>query len=162
MEAENKIKLLKDELRNEEMKLVLLKKLRQSQQMKENISIVPINNANTSQPVPPSTHPVSSKLSSTNTAHRSSSAHHKPPTTPPVPPLLRGVSYQVSYQFSFLNTCKRTWTRSRRSNEIDAIRNYFFTRNYLRCEIFRRRKPNLSKRSYQLPVGGNSKMENAF
>lgn len=93
MEAEKKIKLLKDELRNEEMKLVLLKKLRQSQQMKENISIVPISNPNISQPVPPSSHSSSNKLSSSNAAHRSSSVHHsKPATTPPVPPLLRGVS----------------------------------------------------------------------
>lgn len=91
MEAEKKIKILKDELRNEEMKLVLLKKLRQSQQMKENISILPINNANVSQPVPPS-HSNSNKVSS-NSAHRSPSAHHsKSSTTPPVPPLLKGVS----------------------------------------------------------------------
>lgn len=92
MEAEKKIRLLKDELRNEEMKLVLLKKLRQSQQMKENISIVPIPNTNIGQPVPP-THNLSNKLPSNNAAHRSSSVHHnKPPSAPPVPPLLRGVS----------------------------------------------------------------------
>ena len=101
MEAEKKIRLLKDELRNEEMKLVLLKKLRQSQQMKENISIVPITNASIGQPVPPS-HNLPNKLSSNNVAHRSSSMHHsKPPSTPPVPPLLRGVSLKVNEYFFF-------------------------------------------------------------
>lgn len=92
MEAEKRIKLLKDELRNEEMKLVLLKKLRQSQQMKENISIMPVNN-NINQPVPAS-HPNINKIISSSSVHRSSSVHHnnKPSTTPPVPPLLRGVS----------------------------------------------------------------------
>lgn len=97
MEAEKKIRLLKDELRNEEMKLVLLKKLRQSQQMKENISIVPITNTSIGQPVPPS-HNLTNKLSPNNAAHRSSTSmhHNKPPSTPPVPPLLRGVSAQVN------------------------------------------------------------------
>ncbi len=96
MEAEKKIKLLKDELRNEEMKLVLLKKLRQSQQMKENISILPVNNSNNiSQPAVTPSHPLTNKLSSSNSTQRSSSAHHtsKPSSvTPNVPPLLRGVS----------------------------------------------------------------------
>lgn len=92
MEVERKIKVLKEELRNEEMKLVLLKKLRQSQQMKENISIFPVNNVSVSQPVPPS-HPTSLKVSSSS-MHRSPSNHCSKPssTMPPVPPLLKGVS----------------------------------------------------------------------
>ncbi|XP_046999895.1 transcriptional repressor p66-alpha isoform X1 [Schistocerca americana] len=40
-ERERTLRKLREELRNEEMKLVLLKKLRQSQQMKENIAVVP-------------------------------------------------------------------------------------------------------------------------
>lgn len=40
-EREKLVRLLRDELRNEEMTLVLLKKLRQSQQMKENIAVAP-------------------------------------------------------------------------------------------------------------------------
>lgn len=93
LELEKQIKVLKNELRNEEMKLILLKKLRQSQQMKENISILPVNNANASQPAAPPSHS-SSTMKTSNSAHRSSTTHHsKPsPTTPPVPPLLRGVS----------------------------------------------------------------------
>lgn len=92
LELEKQIKVLKNELRNEEMKLILLKKLRQSQQMKENISILPVNNANVSQTAPPSHS--SSTIKTSNSAHRSSTTHpSKPlPTTPPVPPLLRGVS----------------------------------------------------------------------
>ncbi|XP_065333265.1 transcriptional repressor p66-alpha isoform X1 [Cloeon dipterum] len=38
---ERLIRNLREELRNEEMKLVLLKKLKQSQQMKENIAVIP-------------------------------------------------------------------------------------------------------------------------
>lgn len=40
-ERERMLRKLREELRNEEMKLVLLKKLRQSQQMKENIAVTP-------------------------------------------------------------------------------------------------------------------------
>ena len=40
-ERERGLRKLREELRNEEMKLVLLKKLKQSQQMKENIAVVP-------------------------------------------------------------------------------------------------------------------------
>ena len=104
MQAEKKIKILKEELRNEEMKLVLLKKLRQSQQMmKENISLLPVsNNSNNvpNQPGPPSSHAVSiSKVSATNASpghFRSSNVSHhsgSKSTTPPVPPLLKGVSF---------------------------------------------------------------------
>ncbi|XP_039277244.1 transcriptional repressor p66-beta isoform X2 [Nilaparvata lugens] len=47
LEREKVVRRAQEELRNEEMKLVLLKKLRQSQQMKENIAVVPPNaNAN--------------------------------------------------------------------------------------------------------------------
>jgi transcriptional repressor p66 len=40
VEKERLIRKLREELRNEEMKLVLLKKLKQSQQMKENIAVM--------------------------------------------------------------------------------------------------------------------------
>lgn len=40
IEKERLIRKLREELRNEEMKLVLLKKLKQSQQMKENIAVM--------------------------------------------------------------------------------------------------------------------------
>jgi len=40
-ERERTLRKLREELRNEEMKLVLLKKLKQSQQMKENIAVAP-------------------------------------------------------------------------------------------------------------------------
>lgn len=40
-ERERNLRKLREELRSEEMKLVLLKKLRQSQQLKENIAAVP-------------------------------------------------------------------------------------------------------------------------
>lgn len=40
-ERERTLRKLREELRSEEMKLVLLKKLRQSQQLKENIAAVP-------------------------------------------------------------------------------------------------------------------------
>lgn len=44
-ERERMLRKLREELRNEEMKLVLLKKLRQSQQMKENIAVTPSSGA---------------------------------------------------------------------------------------------------------------------
>ncbi|XP_014285244.1 transcriptional repressor p66-beta [Halyomorpha halys] len=48
LEREKIVRKLRDELRNEEMTLVLLKKLRQSHQMKENIAVVaPCNNNQT-------------------------------------------------------------------------------------------------------------------
>lgn len=40
-ERERNLRKLREDLRSEEMKLVLLKKLRQSQQLKENIASVP-------------------------------------------------------------------------------------------------------------------------
>lgn len=40
-ERERMLRKLREELKSEEMKLVLLKKLRQSQQLKENIAAVP-------------------------------------------------------------------------------------------------------------------------
>lgn len=40
-ERQRMLRKLREELRSEEMKLVLLKKLRQSQQLKENIAAVP-------------------------------------------------------------------------------------------------------------------------
>lgn len=69
LEREKIVRKLRDELRNEEMTLVLLKKLRQSHQMKENIAVVaPCNNNQTpvqgpvhAKPTPPrsSSKPVS-------------------------------------------------------------------------------------------------------
>ncbi|KAJ9599621.1 hypothetical protein L9F63_026530, partial [Diploptera punctata] len=51
-ERERGLRKLREELRNEEMKLVLLKKLRQSQQMKENIAVVPPTSQQPSSKVP--------------------------------------------------------------------------------------------------------------
>ncbi|KAG8278331.1 negative regulation of transcription, DNA-templated [Homalodisca vitripennis] len=70
LERERVVRRLREELRNEEMKLVLLKKLRQSQQMKENIAVVPPTTA----AAPPAPSPQPSK---------------PPVTAPPPPPLLR-------------------------------------------------------------------------
>ena len=75
LERERIVRKLRDELRNEEMTLVLLKKLRQSHQMKENIAVVaPCNNNQTSaqgqavqaKPAPPRS---SSKPSSQPSLH---------------------------------------------------------------------------------------------
>ncbi|RWR99270.1 Transcriptional repressor p66 alpha-like protein, partial [Dinothrombium tinctorium] len=66
-EKERQIKRLKAELRNEEMKLVLLKKIRQSQLMKENISAVTNGTASMGPTVTPSV-PSPAKLASNRTA----------------------------------------------------------------------------------------------
>lgn len=120
-ERERMLRKLKEELRNEEMKLVLLKKLRQSQQMKENIAVAPSSGASqTSCPsaVPPPAgtkvlpgmvKPTTSTLIpgttidrvpsaahshshlNTTQAHSLARNHHKQPT-PNVPlPVSRGV-----------------------------------------------------------------------
>ncbi|XP_008474311.1 transcriptional repressor p66-beta [Diaphorina citri] len=63
-DRERLVRILRDELRNEEMTLVLLKKLRQSQQMKENIAVAPptgnaqvTGSALTKAPVTPTVNP---------------------------------------------------------------------------------------------------------
>ncbi|KAK0167878.1 hypothetical protein PV327_001733 [Microctonus hyperodae] len=71
-ERERTLRKLREELRSEEMKLVLLKKLRQSQQLKENIAAVP---------------KVSSKLPPPVTVQQTPHSHR---TTKAPPPLLRG------------------------------------------------------------------------
>ncbi|XP_063984706.1 transcriptional repressor p66-alpha isoform X3 [Diachasmimorpha longicaudata] len=71
-ERERTLRKLREELRSEEMKLVLLKKLRQSQQLKENIAAVP----KTANKLPP---PVTIQP-----------APHSHRTTKAPPPLLRG------------------------------------------------------------------------
>nr|CAD7445897.1 unnamed protein product [Timema bartmani] len=91
-ERERGLRKLREELRNEEMKLVLLKKLRQSQQMKENIAVVPPGQ----QPQLPKVTPPSGKLP----APPQQQQQQQPPPPPlvranhtkqpVVPPLLRG------------------------------------------------------------------------
>lgn len=95
-EKEKLLRKLREELRNEEMKLVLLKKLRQSQQMKENIAVLPTSHQQTPtkgsstgklpppQQVPP-------PLLRGGSGHKSST----------VPSLLRGVSESFFYSHSF-------------------------------------------------------------
>ncbi|XP_075216231.1 transcriptional repressor p66-beta simjang isoform X2 [Lycorma delicatula] len=75
-EREKLVRRAQEELRNEEMKLVLLKKLRQSQQMKENIAVVPPSTTPQTPPVQPQPpqHNLSNKI---------------PSAVPPPPPLLR-------------------------------------------------------------------------
>lgn len=84
-EKEKLLRKLREDLRNEEMKLVLLKKLRQSQ-MKENIAILPTphqqsSNKTTNTGKLPPPQQVPPPLIRGNSAHKSTS----------VPPLLRGV-----------------------------------------------------------------------
>lgn len=79
-EKERVLRKLREELRNEEMKLVLLKKLKQSQQMKENIAVLPTSHGSSASkklPPPQSAPPPLMRVS-------------KPASG--VPPLLRGVS----------------------------------------------------------------------
>ncbi|XP_066601460.1 transcriptional repressor p66-beta isoform X2 [Prorops nasuta] len=71
-ERERTLRKLREELRSEEMKLVLLKKLRQSQQLKENIATVPKVPSKLPPPVP---------VPQISHSHRSSKAP---------PPLLKG------------------------------------------------------------------------
>lgn len=73
------LRKLREELRNEEMKLVLLKKLKQSQQMKENIAVLPATHGA----------PASKKLPPPQSAPPPLMRTSKPASS--VPPLLRGV-----------------------------------------------------------------------
>ena len=123
------LRKLREELRNEEMKLVLLKKLRQSQQMKENIAVTPSAAQSTAQspaaPPPAGTKvlpgmvkPTTSTLTSgatvdrlpaaahshshsnTTQAHSLARNHHKQPS-PNVPlPISRGVLNLFSPMFT--------------------------------------------------------------
>lgn len=65
-ERERTLRKLKEQLRNEEMKLVLLKKLHQSQQMKENLYIAPGS----------SNHATNNSNSSPGAINNNSSSHH--------------------------------------------------------------------------------------
>lgn len=56
------LRKLREELRNEEMKLVLLKKLRQSQQMKENIAVAPSSATSQSSSIPAVPPPAGTKV----------------------------------------------------------------------------------------------------
>ncbi|XP_076356063.1 transcriptional repressor p66-beta-like [Tachypleus tridentatus] len=67
-EKEKKLHKLREELRNEEMKLVLLKKLRQSQTVKENM--------NTAQPVPGKIAPSAGRSIQSNSGHSVEQGHH--------------------------------------------------------------------------------------
>lgn len=88
------VRRLREELRNEEMKLVLLKKLRQSQQMKENIAVVPPTTAVPAlqaSPTPPQSKPVNAAPPPPPAMRNS----HSKPSSNAVPHLLRGVSISL-------------------------------------------------------------------
>ncbi|XP_018906953.2 transcriptional repressor p66-beta isoform X2 [Bemisia tabaci] len=93
-DRERFVRKLRDELRNEEMTLVLLKKLRQSQQMKENIAVAPTTNAQTPVLPPNIKLPASSSLQITATQPtpppQARPSHQTSKTSTPVPPLIRG------------------------------------------------------------------------
>ncbi|RZF41574.1 hypothetical protein LSTR_LSTR000288 [Laodelphax striatellus] len=87
LEREKVVRRAQEELRNEEMKLVLLKKLRQSQQMKENIAVVP-----------PTTNAATAPAAAAGTQQQQQQGGGKLPSSvaagaavqpPPPPPLLR-------------------------------------------------------------------------
>lgn len=105
-EFEKKIKFLKEELRNEEMKLIVLKKLRLSQLLKENIPILQVNHPNVTRPSPAS-HSVSNQLSSS--AHRSSPTPQNKPSSviSSVLPLLKGVSKLIICMINFRRSLKK-------------------------------------------------------
>lgn len=91
LERERLVRRLREELRNEEMKLVLLKKLRQSQQMKENIAVVPPTTAvpaMQASPTPQQSKPVNAAPPPPPAMRNS----HSKPSSNAVPHLLRGVS----------------------------------------------------------------------
>lgn len=90
-EKERVLRKLREELRNEEMKLVLLKKLKQSQQMKENIAVLPASHGSSA----------SKKLPPPQSAPPPLMRASKPASG--VPPLLRGVSR------NFLLTCFKAY-----------------------------------------------------
>lgn len=111
-QRERGLRRLREELRAEEMKLVLLKKLRQSQQLKENLATVPPVNPITVLPPPtvlpsglsitPTTVKISSKTQQPQAAHTRHTSNNssisisatnsssKPTNLSHVPPLLRG------------------------------------------------------------------------
>lgn len=101
-QRERGLRRLREELRAEEMKLVLLKKLRQSQQLKENVAVVPP--VVPTQALPPTGLPSGLSITPTTVkeplkgqqpqnAHVRHSSSQKPPGAPTaVPSLLRGVS----------------------------------------------------------------------
>jgi hypothetical protein len=93
-ERERGLRKLREELRNEEMKLVLLKKLRQSQQMKENIAVVPPSQQPSSKVPPPGKLPPPPQQQPPPPLVRTN--HTKQPVPNIIPPLLRGVSLVVS------------------------------------------------------------------
>ncbi|BES90478.1 GATA zinc finger domain containing 2B [Nesidiocoris tenuis] len=108
--AQDKVRKLRDQLRNEEMTLVLLKKLRQSYQIKENVAVVAPCSTATSlttppKPVTPRTTTKQHLLSTPNVHHllrtpvvsqRASPAAHPPP--PPLTIPNRNLSTTVQPQ----------------------------------------------------------------
>lgn len=121
-QRERGLRRLREELRAEEMKLVLLKKLRQSQQLKENVAVVPP--AVPQQALPTtglpsglSITPTTVKVPSTKgpqpqVAHSRHNTNQKPSGPNQVPSMLRGVctinvsfKYQVS-QFTIISSCQ--------------------------------------------------------
>lgn len=109
-QRERGLRRLREELRAEEMKLVLLKKLRQSQQLKENVAVVPP--AVPQQALPTtglpsglSITPTTVKVPSTKgpqpqVAHSRHNTNQKPSGPNQVPSMLRGVcTINVSFKY---------------------------------------------------------------
>ena len=95
-ERERGLRKLREELRNEEMKLVLLKKLRQSQQMKENIAVVPPSQQQSSK-VPPPGKVLPPPQQTPPPPLMRSHPGSKQNSPNVIPPLLRGVSSFSSF-----------------------------------------------------------------
>lgn len=110
-QRERGLRRLREELRAEEMKLVLLKKLRQSQQLKENVAVVPP--AIPQQALPPtglpsglSITPTTVKVPSTKgqpPVHPRHNNNHKPSVPGQVSSLLRGVNLLRLFVYLSIN-----------------------------------------------------------
>lgn len=102
-ERERGLRKLREELRNEEMKLVLLKKLRQSQQMKENIAVVPPSQQQGAVTKPPVTGKLPPPPQQQPPPPLVRANHNKQPNVP----LLRGVGVSLEIRFHLLQLVSR-------------------------------------------------------
>lgn len=100
---ERGLRRLREELRAEEMKLVLLKKLKQSQQLKENVAVLPPSIPPSALPptglpsglsITPTTVKVPTKTQPPPVSHPRHPSSHNKPLQGNVASLLRGVCMQ--------------------------------------------------------------------